>query len=53
MITDHTKFNRTALVRVAGFADFDLLVTDRTPPPGIAESVAAGGARIEIAQGRD
>ena len=52
VITDHTKFNRTALVRVAGFADIDLLVTDRMPPPGIADSVATGGARIEIALGQ-
>lgn len=28
VITDHSKFNRAALVRVAGFGDFDLLVTD-------------------------
>lgn len=49
VITDHTKFNRTALVRVAGFSDFDLLVTDRPPPPDIASSLAGGGARVEVA----
>jgi DeoR family glycerol-3-phosphate regulon repressor len=51
VITDHTKFNRTALVRVAGFSDFDLLVTDRPPPPDIANGLAMGGARVEVAAG--
>jgi DeoR family glycerol-3-phosphate regulon repressor len=51
VITDHTKFNRTALVRVAGFSDFDLLVTDRPPPPDIANGLATGGARVEVAAG--
>lgn len=35
VITDHTKFTRTALVKVCDFNEFDLLVTDHTPPPGI------------------
>lgn len=47
--TDHSKFDRTALVRVCGFADFDLLVSDRAPPPAIAEAIGAAGSRWEIA----
>ncbi len=49
--TDHSKFERTALVRVCGFSDFDLLVTDRPPPADIAEAIAAAGARWEVAAG--
>lgn len=49
VITDHSKFNRTALVRAAGFADFDILVTDRQPPADIAERLAAGGAQYAVA----
>lgn len=35
VITDHTKFTRAALVKVCDFGEFDLLITDQTPPPGI------------------
>lgn len=49
VLTDHTKFNRTALVRVAGFGDFDLLVTDRTPPPDVAQCLAEAGTSCEVA----
>jgi len=49
VITDHTKFNQTALVRVAGFGDFDLLITDRPPPPDVADCIAEGGATWEVA----
>lgn len=50
VITDHSKFNRAALVRVAGFGDFDLLVTDQPPPADLAERLAAGGAAWEVAK---
>lgn len=53
VITDHTKFNRSAFARVAGFSDFDLLVTDRQPPPDIAAALAKGGARVEVAGPED
>lgn len=49
VITDHTKFNRTALVRVAGFADFDCLVTDHPPPPEIAQRLDEAGTAVQIA----
>ena len=48
IITDHSKFNRTALVRVCGFNDFDLLVTDRTPPGDIAERLRQAGTSVAI-----
>ncbi len=49
--TDHTKFGRAALVKVCGFSDFDLLVSDRPPPPEIAAAIEAAGARWEVAEG--
>lgn len=51
VITDHTKFARTALVRVCGFDDFDLLVTDAKPPEPIFEQLARSSTRCEIAGG--
>ena len=49
VITDHSKFNRRALVRVAGFSEVDRLVTDRAPPPEITERLQAAGTGLEIA----
>ncbi len=49
VITDHSKFNRTALVRVAEFDEIDLLVTDQPPPEDLAQKLEAAGTRIEIA----
>lgn len=49
VITDHSKFNRRALVRVAGFSEVDRLVTDRSPPPEIIERLQAVGTGLEIA----
>lgn len=51
IITDATKFGRSALVRVCGFEDFDLLVTDRAPPPELAERLEAARTAVEIAYG--
>ncbi len=39
VITDHTKFTRTALVKACDFSEFDLLVTDRSPPPAILSAL--------------
>jgi len=49
VITDHSKFGRTDLVRVAGLADIDLLVTDRAPPPPFDRHLAAAGTAVEVA----
>ena len=50
IITDHTKFNRSALVRVCGYKDFDVLISDRLPPPDIVARLAAEGTRYEVAE---
>jgi DeoR family glycerol-3-phosphate regulon repressor len=49
VITDASKFARTALVRVCGFDGLDLLVCDAEPPAAIAERLAFAGARFEVA----
>jgi DeoR family glycerol-3-phosphate regulon repressor len=49
VITDHTKFDRRALVRVAGFSEIDRIVTNAPPPAAIAERLQAAGTRLEIA----
>jgi len=49
IITDHTKFERSALVKVCDFRDFDTLVTDSAPPPAIAEQLTIAGVQTEIA----
>lgn len=49
VITDHSKFNRRALVRVAGFGEIDRLVTDQEPPRDILDRLRAAGTAIEVA----
>ncbi len=49
VITDHSKFNRAALVRVGGLDEFDCLITDQPPPPDIAEKLQHAGTQVEIA----
>lgn len=49
VLTDSSKFVRTALVRVTGFDGIDALVTECAPPPELAAAITAAGARIEIA----
>jgi len=49
IVTDHTKFGRRALIKVCGFDDFDVLATDRPPPPDIAAALAQAGVEILLA----
>jgi DeoR family glycerol-3-phosphate regulon repressor len=49
VLTDSSKFERAALVRVAGFDQIDMIVTDRTPPGPIGAAMLAAGAEVEIA----
>ncbi len=49
VLTDASKFERTALVRVAGFGDIDLVITERAPPPRLQRAITEAGAGIEVA----
>jgi len=48
VVTDHTKFGRAGLIRVAGFDGIDTLVTDHPPPAAIATALAAAGAALTL-----
>lgn len=48
VVSDHSKFNRTALVTVCDFGGFDLLVTDRPPPADIAEALARSATELAV-----
>lgn len=50
VLTDSSKFTRTALVRVAGFDKIETLVTERAPPPELEAAIMAGGAAVVLAQ---
>jgi DeoR family glycerol-3-phosphate regulon repressor len=49
VITDHSKFGKSALVNVCSFAALDCLVTDAQPPADLAQALAAAGVAVEIA----
>ncbi len=49
VITDHGKFDRTALVRVAAFEEIDVLVSDQEPPAPLAAKLLAAGIKVEVA----
>lgn len=48
VVTDHSKFERTALVRVCGMDDIDMLVTDRAPPEAIGELMRGAGVDVVV-----
>ncbi len=49
VVTDHTKFGRQGLVQVCGFDGFNELVTDRPPPPEIADALTLSGTKMLVA----
>lgn len=49
LVADHTKFGRSAMVRVGSVAQVDALITDRSPPPALTEVLAEKGTRLYIA----
>ena len=53
VLTDSSKFERTALVRVAGFDAVDLILTERAPPAALARAIREAGAAIEVAEPDD
>lgn len=52
VVTDHDKFTRRGLVRVAAFAEIDELVTDRDPPAAIATALGVAGVALTVALAR-
>ncbi len=48
VVSDHTKFDRTALVKVCDFSDIDLIVTDRLPSDEITAALARSGTELSV-----
>jgi DeoR family glycerol-3-phosphate regulon repressor len=49
ILTDHSKFERMALIKICEFEDFNRIVTDIPPPTALAERLSKAGIRLEIA----
>ena len=49
LAADHTKFGRNAMVRLGNIAEIDCLFTDRRPPAGLAEIIAASDVELYVA----
>jgi len=52
LVTDHTKFMRRPLLRMASIAEVSAVFTDQPPPPAIVEMLAASGTELHIANRR-
>jgi DeoR family glycerol-3-phosphate regulon repressor len=48
VLCDSSKFHRMSLVRIADFADVDLLISEQQPPAEIAEALAAANVDIQV-----
>jgi DeoR family glycerol-3-phosphate regulon repressor len=50
LVADHTKFGRSAMVRLGSINQVDALITDRPPPEAMAEILAEADTRLYIAE---
>lgn len=51
LVTDHTKFGRNAMMRLAHIGEVHELFTDRPPPPEMAEVISLSSCRVHVAAG--
>lgn len=49
ILADSSKFQKKALIRVCGFDEFTVLITERPPPPALAAALAVAGVRVDVA----
>jgi DeoR family transcriptional regulator, glycerol-3-phosphate regulon repressor len=49
LVTDHTKFGRNAMVRLASIGEIHALFTDRAPPAPFSEAIAATTCYVHVA----
>ncbi len=49
MLSDSSKFGRTALIKVCDYDGIDRLVTEAAPPPGLAAALASAGVSVDVA----
>ncbi len=50
LVADHTKFGRTAMVRLGDLSQIDALFTDQPPPPPLRALLADLGTELFVAQ---
>jgi DeoR family glycerol-3-phosphate regulon repressor len=48
ILTDGSKFGRTALIKICDFTDINRLVTDSIPPPDLASALHTAGVAVNI-----
>jgi DeoR/GlpR family transcriptional regulator of sugar metabolism len=51
LLADHTKFERTALIRYAGIAELDTVITDEQTGEASISGLTAAGVRVVVAGG--
>ena len=49
VVADSSKFGARSLVEVGALDRFEILVTERTPPSGIAEALEQAGVQVIVA----
>jgi DeoR family glycerol-3-phosphate regulon repressor len=50
LVADHTKFGRSAMVRLGQLSQIDVLITDRAPPAAMAETLRAAEIEVVVAE---
>ncbi|HEV7370405.1 MAG TPA: hypothetical protein VGO20_14960, partial [Arenibaculum sp.] len=48
LVTDHTKFGRSAMIRLGHIGEVHELFTDRPPPAAMADVIAASDCRVHV-----
>ncbi len=49
LVADHSKFNRSAMVRIGNLKEVDALFTDRTPPAKFLDIIKHGEVSLHVA----
>ena len=49
LVADHSKFARTAFVRISALDDFSTLVTDAEPPAALSHALQTAGVELRVA----
>ncbi|MFV0360700.1 DeoR/GlpR family DNA-binding transcription regulator [Tropicimonas sp.] len=49
LLVNHTRFGRSALHKLADLGEFDDIITDRTPEPGVCAALAGAGLVLTVA----
>ena len=50
LAADHSKFGRSAMVRLGNLSQIDVLFTDRPPPAAMRDMLGAAGVSVQVAE---